>query len=151
MFVQGSQLTRAIHHIARDFGCHATEDTFSCSMRRFVPEADKTFLNRIVPEDGPEEFEVQEGDVFSVDIVMSTGSHKLREGDIKPSGTIAACCCPVFPTHTRLVYVRDVGKLYQLKMKTARQTFAEIDARFPTMPFCAQRLETPRAQLGLKV
>ena len=47
--------------------------------------------------------------------------------------------------------MRDLSEYYQLKSKASRDTFTEIDARFPTMFFSVHRLETPKAILGLKV
>jgi hypothetical protein len=39
--LQSDTLTAAIHHVARDFNCHAVEHLFSCSQQRFVHEGDK--------------------------------------------------------------------------------------------------------------
>lgn len=47
--------------------------------------------------------------------------------------------------------MRDVGMSYELKMRKSRAVFAEINRRFPTMPFSIHQLETPQKELGLKV
>ena len=50
------------------------------------PPSAQVFLNRL-KEDHPDDFEVEADDVFCIDIAMATGSAKLRQGDVKPSGT----------------------------------------------------------------
>jgi methionine aminopeptidase len=48
------------------------------------------------------------------------------------------------------VYKRALDKQYNLKMKTSRALFSEINKRFPTMPFTARSLEEVRGlNLGL--
>eukprot|EP00045_Choanoeca_perplexa_P009985 m.99537 g.99537 ORF g.99537 m.99537 type:complete len:416 (-) comp15100_c0_seq13:429-1676(-) len=130
--VKSQLLTSTIHNVAREFNCHAVSDNFSCTMQRFVHEGSKVFLNRL-EEDHPDDFVVEADDVYCIDIAMATATSRLRQGDVKPS-----------------VFMRDLSEHYQLKTKAARDTFTEIDTRFPTMFFSVHRLEQPKALLGLK-
>lgn len=124
-------------------------------MKRFVPNGKKQFAGRLdgtpaapaeaaalglPPPKPPQEFEFVEGEVYDVNIALSTGSGEPRPGDI-----------------TTTVFKRDLGQSYQLRAKTARQVFSEITKRFPTMPFSARQLQSEdggagasRCILGLK-
>lgn len=64
------------------------------------------------------EISVDKGDVFSIDIVMSTGEGKPKLTDKRTT-----------------VFKRDVQEKYSLKMKASRAFFSEVNARFPTLPF----------------
>jgi methionine aminopeptidase len=64
------------------------------------------------------EVSVDKGDVFSIDIVMSTGEGKPKLTDKRTT-----------------VFKRDVQEKYSLKMKASRAFFSEVNARFPTLPF----------------
>lgn len=89
----------------------------------------------IVDEDHEQpEFVIEENDVYNVDIMMSTGQGKLREGEAKTT-----------------VYARDLTKAYQMRMKAARALYAEVTARFPTMPFSIRTLDQRNTLLGMKV
>ncbi len=47
-------------------------------MKRFVIDASKAVLNRPTPEAKVEDAEFEEGDVFAIDIVVSTGEGKPK-------------------------------------------------------------------------
>lgn len=57
-------------------------------MRRFVLEADKLALNA-KSDDRPPEFVVEEGDVYNIDIMLSTGAGSVKEKGTRPTGLLA--------------------------------------------------------------
>lgn len=79
------------------------------------------------------EFEIEDSEVYDVDIAMSTGSGLPRMGEI--------------PT---TVFRRDVHRKFNLRMKAARHVYAVVDKQFPTMPFAVRQLGMPKARLGIK-
>ena len=61
---------------------------------------------------------MDKGDVFSIDIVMSTGEGKPKLTDKRTT-----------------VFKRDLEEKYSLKMKASRAFFSEVNSKFPTLPF----------------
>ena len=49
------------------------------------------------------------------------------------------------------VFEREMEKIYNLKLKAAREVYSDISARFPTMPFPLRELEPKVGAFGLKV
>ena len=69
--IKSEALTHMIETIAAYFRCKPVASNYICSMKRFVLEADKIALNAI-SDDAPPSFKVGEGDVYNVDIMLST-------------------------------------------------------------------------------
>ncbi|OBZ89479.1 ErbB-3 binding protein 1 [Choanephora cucurbitarum] len=135
--IKASEITRVITEIAAYFRCQPVEGTFSSPMKRFVLRAGKDIENRfledlIVQELDKYDFEVEANQVYQLNIVLSTGDGSVKNTDYKP-----------------FVYQRDVNKSYQLKMKSARQAYAEINANHTVFPFSTRALSGNTARLGL--
>lgn len=131
--VSSRAITATIEKIAAAFNCTPVEDNFVCNMKRFVFEGPKVALNKTSEDVNPEEFIVEENDVYNVDIQISTGDGHVREVDTKPT-----------------VYQRDVTKQYLLRLKSSRTVYSFISEHFPTMPFTLRNLDPKEAALGLK-
>merc|ERR1719148_144387 len=64
---------------------------------------------------------------------MSTGDGKVKPGDMRTT-----------------VYKRNVEKQYQLKVKASRTLLAEVDKKFPTLPFTLRHMDDLRqTRLGI--
>lgn len=74
------------------------------------------------PETRVDEAEFEENEVYSIDIVTSTGEGKPKLLDEKQT----------------TIYKRAVDRNYHLKMKASRFIFSEITQKFPIMPFSAR-------------
>jgi methionine aminopeptidase len=86
------------------------------------------------PEQKIEEVTFEENEVYIVDVAMSSGEGKPREGDTRTT-----------------VFKRNVDRNYNLKIKASRVIFSEINKKFPTMPFTIRALEDERqAKLGVR-
>lgn len=128
-------VTDVVESVAKDFGVKAMEGVLSHNVKRYVVDGSKAIMNRRDVEGGTavDEWEFEENEVYSIDVVMSTGDGKAKARDAKCG-----------------VYKRCVDKDYKLKLKASRTTFSEINKRFPTMPFTVRSLEEPvKARLGL--
>ena len=75
--------------------------------------------------------------MYAIDIIMSTGEGKPRINDERET----------------TVFKRSLDVQYQLKIKAARELFAEINKKYPTMLFSLSGLEDGgaggRVKLGL--
>jgi hypothetical protein len=90
-------------------------------------------LNRLDPEHKVDEVLFEVGDVWSCDIVVSSG-----EGKPKESGN-----------DRTTIFKRTTNK-YQLKMQSSRGVFSDIVNRFPTFPFNIRELDVKTRQMAIK-
>ncbi|KAJ3699522.1 hypothetical protein LUZ61_003227 [Rhynchospora tenuis] len=126
-------VTEAIQKVAAAYDCKIVEGVLSHQLKQFVIDGNKAILSVTNPETRVDDAEFEENEVYSIDIVTSTGEGKPKLLDEKQT----------------TIYKRAVDKNYHLKMKASRFIFSEINQKFPVMPFTARALEEKRARLGL--
>ncbi|KAJ8553056.1 hypothetical protein K7X08_020449 [Anisodus acutangulus] len=130
---KNSDVTEAIQKVAAAYDCKIVEGVLSHQMKQFVIDGNKVVLSVSNPDTRVDNAEFEENEVYSIDIVTSTGEGKPKLLDEKQT----------------TIYKRAVDKSYNLKMKASRFIFSEISQKFPIMPFTARDLEEKRARLGL--
>ncbi len=115
-----------LEKIAKHYGVSHVEGVMTNQMNRFIIDSGKVILNR--PSDNPEQqFQnamFEEGEVYAIDVIVSTGSGKPKMIDEKET----------------TVFKRNYGHL-DLKVKASRQLISQIDKRFPTMLFSLRNLD----------
>lgn len=119
--------------IAEAYGCVLVEGVLSHEMKRFIIDGGKAVLPRPAADQRGEDFSFEAGEVYGVDVLMSTGEGKPRMLDEKET----------------TVFKRALDQQYQLKIKASREVFSEINRRFPTMLFTSRSLDSGRARYGL--
>jgi len=130
---KASQITATIQTIADIFHCNPVDGVFSHQVERFVIEGEKFIPNRTNPEQKIEDITFVENEVYSIDIVMSTGEGRPKETETRTT-----------------VFKRAVEQNYLLKMKASRYVLNEINAKFPTMPFSLRAFEDEKkGRLGI--
>ncbi|XP_046880556.1 proliferation-associated protein 2G4a [Hypomesus transpacificus] len=132
---QNSQVTEAWNKIAQSFKCSPIEGMLSHQLKQHVIDGEKTIIQNPTDQQRKDhekaEFEVHE--VYAVDVLISTGEGKARDGGQRTT-----------------IYKRDPSKQYGLKMKTSRMFFSEVERRFDTMPFTLRAFEDEaKARLGV--
>ncbi|KAL6503266.1 ERBB-3 BINDING PROTEIN 1 [Orobanche hederae] len=132
-FLWNKDVTEAIQKVAAAYDCKIVEGVLSHQMKQFVIDGNKVVLSVPGPETKVDEAEFEENEVYSIDIVTSTGEGKPKLLDEKQT----------------TVYKRAVDKNYHLKMKASRFIFSEISQKFPIMPFSVRALEDKRVRFGL--
>ncbi|KAG9340240.1 hypothetical protein JZ751_021681 [Albula glossodonta] len=130
-----TQVTEAWNKIARSFKCTAIEGMLSHQLKQHVIDGEKTIIQNPTDQQRKDhekaEFEVHE--VYAVDVLISTGEGKARDGGQRTT-----------------IYKRDPSKQYGLKMKTSRIFFSEVERRFDAMPFTLRAFEDEgKARLGV--
>lgn len=81
-----------------------------------------------------DDFVVEQGEAWLVDIAMSTGSGKVKE----------------HLTLRSTIFARDVTVSYNLKLKSAQSTLREIESTKSVFPFCLRSLSDQRtARMGI--
>ncbi|KAI4374208.1 hypothetical protein MLD38_012225 [Melastoma candidum] len=130
---KNKDVTEALQKVAAAYDCRIVEGVLSHQMKQFVIDGNKVILSVSNPETRVDEAEFEENEVYSIDIVTSSGEGKPKLLDEKQT----------------TIYKRAVDRNYHLKMKASRFIFSEINQKFPIMPFSARALEEKRARLGL--
>uniref|UniRef100_A0A8C2ISR1 Proliferation-associated 2G4, a n=1 Tax=Cyprinus carpio TaxID=7962 RepID=A0A8C2ISR1_CYPCA len=107
----------------------------SHQLKQHVIDGEKTIIQNPTDQQRKDhekaEFEVHE--VYAVDVLISTGEGKARDGGQRTT-----------------IYKRDPSKQYGLKMKTSRMFFSEVERRFDAMPFTLRAFEDEgKARLGV--
>ncbi|XP_075079202.1 ERBB-3 BINDING PROTEIN 1 isoform X4 [Nicotiana tabacum] len=128
-----SDVTEAIQKVAAAYDCKIVEGVLSHQMKQFVIDGNKVVSSVSNPDTRVDDAEFEENEVYSVNIVTSTGEGKPILLDGKQT----------------TIYKRAVDKSYNLKMKASRVIFREISQKVPIMPFTARDLEEKRARVGL--
>ncbi|CAK9091808.1 ERBB-3 BINDING PROTEIN 1 (StEBP1) [Durusdinium trenchii] len=126
-------ITEAIKKVADDFGVTPVQGVLMHQMKRFVIDGNNVVIGREEIEQKVDPFEFEDAQVYTVDVVMSTGEGKPIERDARTT-----------------VFKRAVEQKYMLKMKASRYVFSEVDKKFPTLPFTIRALDDERqARMGV--
>ena len=129
-------VTEAVEAVAKDFGCVGVEGMLSCQHEKEVTDGKKRIILNPSPElkRDHDTATFEEGEVYGVDILVVTGA----DGKAKPEASRTS------------IYKRgDVN--YQLKMKTSRAVFSEIQKKAGAFPFTLRALEDEkRARMGVQ-
>jgi methionine aminopeptidase len=115
---KSTQVTPVLERVAEIFHCNLVEGVVSHQIGRFVLEGEKVIPGRVNPEQRNAEITFEENEVYSIDIMMSTGDGKLRERDTRTT-----------------VFKRETTVGYNLQMKSSKAIFSQINKRFPSLPF----------------
>jgi len=131
------QVTEAVSKVAAAWDCKPVEGMLSCQQTQNVIDGKKRII--LNPSDGQKkDFETitfVEGEVYGVDILISSG----EDGKARLEETRTT------------IYQREHTVSYQLKMKTSRAVFSEVQKKAGPFPFNVRVLEDEkRARMGLQ-
>ncbi|MFM1912308.1 MAG: hypothetical protein RIR51_146 [Bacteroidota bacterium] len=94
------------------------EGVLSHRMRRDIIDGPEVIINHSTFDQKVEERPFAHGDVFGLDVIVSTGEGKLRESEFR---------CNVFK--------RAIENVYKLKTDSGRRLLAVVEQNFHTFPF----------------
>lgn len=127
-------VTEAIAKAAEAYQVAPLEGVLSHKVKKHLIDGNDVIINRETAEQKVEEIEFAPGDVIGLDIYISTGEGKPKESEFRTT-----------------VYKRELDAQYNLKIKSSRAFFAEVNKRFPTLPFAIRAFEDPvGAKVGVK-
>lgn len=129
---KNTQITEALQKVAEEFNCNVVEGVLSHEMNKFVIDGAKCIISKNSPEQHVDEFTFEVNEVYSLDIVMSTGEGKLKEQSTRTT-----------------VYKREVDVNYKLKLPASRYVFNEVNAKYPATPFSLRAFDEKRGRLGI--
>jgi methionine aminopeptidase len=120
-----SEVSDVLVKCVEPFGCTLVEGVMSHQIKRHVIDGSKAVLNRPTPEHRVEDGEFEQGEVYAVDVVVSTGEGHARVKDERET----------------TVFKRAVDVEYRCKLKAARLVLHEVGKLSPTMLFTTRRLK----------
>lgn len=129
-------VTEAVQKIAESFGCKPCEGILSHSQERNVVDGKKEIILNPSENVKRETHHFAEGDVFGVDILISSGDGKVKKLESRT---------------TVLKRAKDLK--YSLKMPISRRALSEIDKSFGAFPFTlrslSDKLDEKAARMGV--
>lgn len=130
--VSNADVTEIVKKCADDFGVNLVQGVLMHQMKRFVIDGNNVVLQREETNQKVEMFEYEDAQVYTVDVVMSTGEGKPIQRDARTT-----------------IFKRAVDQTYKLKMKASRYVFNEVSKRFPTLPFTIRALDEMQGRMGV--
>lgn len=101
-----TSVTEIIAKVCADYDVNPVEGVLSHKVKRHLIDGNDVIINKETPEQKVEEYTFQPGDVFGLDIYVSSGEGKPKEGDFRTT-----------------VYKREIDTQYNLKLKSSRTFF----------------------------
>lgn len=135
--VKNFDITEAVQSFTADYGCKPVENMLSCQHEQNVTDGRKRII--LNPDadsrSSHEKCVFEEGEVYGVDVLVVTGD----DGKARPEESRTT------------IYKRSNDVTYQLKMKTSRTVFTEIQKKAGTFPFTLRTLDDEkRARMGVQ-
>lgn len=127
-------VSETIAKVCEEFGITPVEGALSHKLKKHLIDGSDVILNKETPEKRVETFEFMPGDVFALAVYVSSGEGKTKEGDFRTT-----------------VYKRELDQQYNLKIKSARTFFNEMNKKHPTLPFTMAGFDDQlAAKVGVK-
>ena len=91
-------------------------------------DGNDVIINKETSTQQVEEWELAPGDIIGLDVYVSSGEGVPKEAEERAT-----------------VFKRELSQVYNLKSKSARAFFVEVNKRFPTLPFSIRACENQTA------
>ena len=113
-----NEVTKAIESICKDYGVNPIEGVLSHRMKRDIIDGMECIINKSTFEQKVDDRQFEHGDVFGLDIIVSTGEGKPKETGIKTN-----------------VYKRALETTYKLRTDSGRRLLSVVENNFYSFPF----------------
>ncbi|KAI9595845.1 peptidase M24, structural domain-containing protein [Syncephalis fuscata] len=123
----------AIQQVADCFKCNPVEGTASHLLQRYVfNDGQHVIPNYVDADNEVNEFEFEANQIYSINIVMSSGQGLVREHPMKTG-----------------IYQRNLNVNYQLRLQSSRALYTHVTQQHPVFPFAYRTIEDIRLRAGL--
>uniref|UniRef100_A0A7S4KWX1 Peptidase M24 domain-containing protein n=1 Tax=Paramoeba aestuarina TaxID=180227 RepID=A0A7S4KWX1_9EUKA len=126
-------ITNLIEKVAQEYGVNSAEGVLSHRTSRYIIDTVHVITGKDTPEGKVRDMEIEENEVWAIDIVMTTGTGKLKNKESRP-----------------LVYKKTLDSSHQLKLQASRDVLNEVNQKCQTFPFSVRNLTQKRARIGLQ-
>ena len=125
----------AVSHIiekaAEHFGFANVEGVLSHQLKRFIIDGFQCIPGRSAAEHRVHSCTIEPLTVWAMEVALTTGKGKLREGDAKAN-----------------IFKQSIESTYTPKMAAAQEFSKEADSKFGMFPFAMRNIENKKARLG---
>jgi curved DNA binding protein len=111
-------VTNIIKAVTDTYQVNPIEGVLSHKMRRDIIDGFETIINKSTAEQKVDIRDFEHGDVFGIDIIVSSGEGKPKESDIKTT-----------------IYKRALETTYKLKTDSSRKLLSVVEHNFFNFPF----------------
>lgn len=129
------QITETVDKIAESYKCKPVEGMLSYQLEKNLIDGKKHIIqnpNEMQKKEGCEKCEFLLHEVYALDVLVSTGEGKPKEGE------------------TRTTVYKRKDLIYQLKMKASKNLLSEAEKKYGMMPFSLRNFEEEgKARLGI--
>lgn len=126
------EVTEVIEKAAAHYNVNPVEGVLSHMLRRYIIDGFRCIPQKKSADHLVHDYDLEKAQVWTLDVVMSSGKGKLREGDARPC-----------------VYKVSLDSNYTVRMESAKEVEKEVEAKFATFPFAIRNLESKKARLGI--
>ena len=113
-----NDVTNATATICSEYKVNPIEGVLSHRMKRYIVDCMETIINTETFEHKVDQRKFEYGDVFAMDVIVSTGEGKPKETDIKTT-----------------VYKRALETTYKLRTDSGRKLLSVVEGNFYSFPF----------------
>jgi methionine aminopeptidase len=117
-------VTAKVQEVCDEFEVQPLQGVLSHKMKKHLIDGNECIINKETPEQRVEDWEFAPGDIFALDVYVSTGEGMAKDLDIRTT-----------------VYKREMEQMYNLKSKHARAFFHIVNQKYPTLPFSIRGFE----------
>jgi curved DNA binding protein len=129
---KNSQVTQVINKVAEEYKCKIVKGVFSHKLKKHVIDSDDVIASSIGQK--VEDYEFHAGDVFGLEVFVSSGSGIPKQSEIKTT-----------------IYKRCIENTYLLKSDKARTFLKQVNSKYPTLPFSLRAFEDQTTvRIGVK-
>ncbi|XP_038073152.1 proliferation-associated protein 2G4-like [Patiria miniata] len=132
--VQNYDITKLFQTIGESFECQPVQGMLSHQLKQNTIDGEKSIIQNPTDDQRKEHkaSEVEVHEAYAIDVLISTGEGKGKERD------------------TRTTVFKKTDVVYNLKMKTARVLYSQVDSKFQNMPFTLRAFdEEGKARMGV--
>jgi curved DNA binding protein len=130
---KNSQVTEVVNKAAEEFKCRIVKGVFSHKLKKHVIDGNDV-ISSSVSDTKTEQYEFHVGDVFGLEIFVSTGSGKPKQSETRTT-----------------IFKRAVENTYLLKSDKARSFLKQVNTKYPSLPFSLRAFEDETtARIGVK-
>lgn len=129
---KNTQVTEVINKTVEEYKCKIVKGVFSHKLKKHVIDSEDVIAS--TPGHKVEEYEFHIGDVFGLEIFVTSGTGKPKASELKTN-----------------IYKRRLENTYLLKSDKARSFLKQVNTRYPALPFSLRHFEDQTAvRIGVK-
>lgn len=123
---KNDDVTNTIKTVTGAYKCEALEGVLSHKMRKDIIDGFETIICKKTNDHKVDIRDFEHGDVYGIDVIVSTGEGKPKEAELKPT-----------------VFKRAIETTYKLKTDSSRKLLSVVEHNFFNFPFSMNSFDNP--------